>query len=182
MIQLTENKPQRRALIATLSHFSPSCNASCTRFRAVNCKCACGSVEGNVRVPNRNIRRLEPHLTRAKSTRESFLIATNDDIVKSRHPAKSGPPKSPASRAPRSPARRAWEISRAWGISPTRAEGSVSPLRPNRRAGRGWTGWQKDFRGRLRWCARCPLRCARRRRRAPRTATAGTKCRAAASR
>jgi len=182
MIQLTENKPQRRALIATLSHFSPSCNASCTRFRAVNCKCACGSVEGNVRVPNRNIRRLEPHLTRAKSTRESFLIATNDDIVKVVILPNRGLPSPRQAGLLGSPARRAWEISRAWGISPTRAEGSVSPLRPNRRAGRARTGWQKDFRGRLRWCARCPLRCARRKRRAPRTATAGTKCRAAASR
>jgi hypothetical protein len=60
MTQLIENKPRRRALIATLSHFYP------LPF---------------VRISNRNIPRLETDLTLAKSMSTAFLIATKTQIA-----------------------------------------------------------------------------------------------------
>src|SRR3984957_20058003 len=141
MTQLTENKPRRRAMIATLSHFddptrvvvlpnrglpgrrqvepggpvqreSKDLPYPSHRYLVGRCfssditglahiaylsagshaeglaelrRAACtrsGARPSRLTIPNRNIRRLETHLTRAKSTRASFLIATNDDIVK----------------------------------------------------------------------------------------------------
>ena len=43
-------------------------------------------------------------------------------------------------------------------------------------------GWLANFRGRRRWCGRCPRRCAPRRRKALRIATARERCRGRACR
>jgi hypothetical protein len=104
MTQLIENKPRRHAMIATLLHFCTSRHASRTlalmkrseegRFRAVNCECACGSVEGAAQVPgegslgdrraarisNRQIPESTVDLTPAVPTRALVLIANFCDI------------------------------------------------------------------------------------------------------
>jgi len=43
---------------------------------------ATSGLKAKHRISNRNIRRLETYLTAAESTRDSFLIATNDDLTK----------------------------------------------------------------------------------------------------
>ena len=100
MSQLTENKPRRRALIATLSHFSArrrcfvgrSFSSDITDDARSAYRCA-GSIAACIRSfdrssksrnSNRNIRRLETHLTLGQSTRNPFLIATKLHIVKPR--------------------------------------------------------------------------------------------------
>jgi hypothetical protein len=104
MTQLIENKPPRRALIATLSQFCASrrrfvgrssssdiTGVARTRYRCAGSLAACtrSTVQGfygriqppasglQHRKPNRNIRRLETHLTPAISIRAPRLIATN---------------------------------------------------------------------------------------------------------
>src|SRR5271156_1889216 len=105
MTQLIENKPRRRALIATLSHFYPSrrlvgrsfssdiMEVARSAFLCAGSSAACirskeeaAQVLGewsavdqfNVvrrRISNRQIPESEPHLTLAKSTPATFLIA-----------------------------------------------------------------------------------------------------------
>src|SRR4029077_8929407 len=65
MTQLIEKKPTLRALIATLSHFSPHQPPA---------------------EPNRNIPRLETHLTRTESARDPLLIATKRRPDEARRP------------------------------------------------------------------------------------------------
>jgi hypothetical protein len=111
MTQLIENKPPRRALIATLSHFCASrrrfvgrsfssdiTRVARTRYRCAGSLAACtrSTVQGFYgriqppasglphREPNRNIRRLETHLTPAKSIRGPRLIATKSHLANSR--------------------------------------------------------------------------------------------------
>src|SRR3984957_19615305 len=67
MTQLIENKPPRPALIATLLRSWPA-------RRLVQSRC----------ISNRNIARLETHLTSAKSIRAHLLIATKRDMRFSR--------------------------------------------------------------------------------------------------
>jgi hypothetical protein len=98
MTQLIENKPPRRALIATLLHFSPprrcfvgrSFSSDMTDDARSAYRCA-GSIAACIRsfdrssksrISNRNIPRLETHLTLGRSTRNPFLIATKLHIVK----------------------------------------------------------------------------------------------------
>src|SRR5271168_5331305 len=67
MTQLIENKPPRHALIATLLHFS-----------------ALPAPSLQHQEPNRNIPRLETHLTSAESMRNSLLIATKAHFASTR--------------------------------------------------------------------------------------------------
>ena len=71
MTQLIENKPRRRALIATLSHFSRSRRALQPLVSRLQRQ-----------ESNRNNPRLEAYLTPVKSMRAAVLIATNDDLTK----------------------------------------------------------------------------------------------------
>jgi len=109
MAQRIQNKPSRRALIATLLHFSPrrrcfvgrSFSSDITDDARSAYRCAPLFAEGlaafrraacirsfdrssKSRNSNRNIRRLETHLTLGRSTRNPFLIATKLHIVKPR--------------------------------------------------------------------------------------------------
>src|ERR1700722_4951879 len=107
MAQRIQNKPSRRALIATLWHFSPrrrcfvgrSFSSDITDDARSAYRCAPLFAEGlaafrraacirsfdrssKSRISNRNIPRLETHLTLGRSTRNPFLIATKLHIVK----------------------------------------------------------------------------------------------------
>ena len=120
MTQVIENKPPRRALIATLSHFCASrrrfvgrsfssdiTGVAPTRYRCAalpaeslaavwRAACTRSRVQGfsrriqppasslQHREPNRNIRRLETHLTPAISIRAPRLIATKSHLANSR--------------------------------------------------------------------------------------------------
>jgi len=102
MTQLIENKPPRRALIATLLRFCPSAcvtpflidsgyrleadlspcriNANAIsnrRWIAVSPSCSLAGPISHFGISNRNIPRLETDLTRAESARDPLLIATN---------------------------------------------------------------------------------------------------------
>jgi hypothetical protein len=70
MTQLIENKPRRRALIATLSHFSRSRRALQPLVSRLQRQ-----------ESNRNNPRLEAYLTPAKSMRAAALIATKPHIA-----------------------------------------------------------------------------------------------------
>jgi uncharacterized membrane protein len=89
MTQLIENKPPRRALIATLSHFYPprrrfvgqSLGSDINGVARRGYHCARGTQPPDSclqpQEPNRQIPRLETNLTRAESIRTAFPIAKN---------------------------------------------------------------------------------------------------------